>query len=251
MTALFRVCEWVKTNRLINEANNIVLDASLNQIIHALGGAKSMLLELTKSLKIEQIKEINNIISNQQRKFNSETNNESTHSNDDDDINSMDETNSKSFSISDVPNACLSHICGYLNKNEINIFKLTSKQIAIVCMNEMNKITIGSINGNNLLHPDINLYLTNTQNLCQMNRFSITKKYDFVMEQWAKMYNIPIECQILFQIKNNCVYMSMPHKKCLELQSKQIRVAEVDAKLPIYLVCDMRNIVIVTDNKCG
>eukprot|EP01084_Bolivina_argentea_P266319 451691_1 len=167
MTALFRVCEWVKTNRLINEANNIVLDASLNQIIHALGGAKSMLLELTKSLKIEQIKEINNIISNQQRKFNSETNNESTHSNDDDDINSMDETNSKSFSISDVPNACLSHICGYLNKQTIKSFKLTSRQNCIVCLEEMQKISIGILNMNNPFNNTKAIDLNNLYHLSE------------------------------------------------------------------------------------
>eukprot|EP01084_Bolivina_argentea_P125427 222232_1 len=133
MASLSRVTEWVKTNRLLDETNDIVFNNSINEIIDALGGVKCILFELTKTLKIEQLKAINKIISIEQRKYNTQNNNQLNTSNisiindnnmqidteindnDDNDIESMDETQNKSLFIY-LPNECLSHICSYLNK---------------------------------------------------------------------------------------------------------------------------------------
>eukprot|EP01084_Bolivina_argentea_P288179 494603_1 len=81
MAALSRLYIWVKTNRLLEETNDIVFNNSVHQIIDALGGFKLVLFELTKSLKIRHLKAINNIISSEQRKFNCQNNNQFNNSN--------------------------------------------------------------------------------------------------------------------------------------------------------------------------
>eukprot|EP01084_Bolivina_argentea_P170033 294657_1 len=114
MTAVSDLCAWIKTNRLLTDANDIVLNNSINQIINALGGVKYVLFELTHyySSAIEQLNTIHNIISTEQRKYNAKNRNQLNISNIDidnndnnNDTNSIDSTNNKSLFLY-LPNEC-------------------------------------------------------------------------------------------------------------------------------------------------
>ncbi len=60
----------------MEETNDIVLNDSVIQIMDAMGGIKTVLFEFTKLLKIEQLTAIHTIISKEQRKYNSQINNQ-------------------------------------------------------------------------------------------------------------------------------------------------------------------------------
>eukprot|EP01084_Bolivina_argentea_P110194 196821_1 len=104
MASLSTLRVRIKTNRLLDETNDIVFNNSANSIIDAIGGLKCMLFKLTKSLNIQQLTTINNIISTEQRKFKTQISNnnamEINNDNDNDhdtDMDSLGETNNNSF----------------------------------------------------------------------------------------------------------------------------------------------------------
>eukprot|EP01084_Bolivina_argentea_P252819 424486_1 len=213
MTSLSTLCIRIKTNQLLCAANDIVLQQSVTQIIQAVGGLKSILFELTKSLNIQQLKSIHNIISKEQRKFKltqnklkasnisiSNDNMQIDQDNDDNDIDSMDQTESNKSLFLYLPNECLSHICGYLHRCNIKSFKLTCRQIGVSCLEEMQKISISVLNINN---PFNNINQNDADNLYHLTnhfkttRHNKTKRFYSLFEEWELKYNIPEKYQLI------------------------------------------------------
>ena len=75
-----------------------------------------------------------------------------------------------------LPNECISHICGYLNKTNIRMFKQTSRQIAVVCLEEMKKISVGILNGNTFLNYNGDLNHLRANTMIKYSRYSSKKR---------------------------------------------------------------------------
>ena len=124
MSSLRRVRLWLNINRLLLQTNDDVLEKCINKIFAEFNGVKSVLFNLAKSLKCEQLKIMNDIICAEQRKVNSAKKSANVAN----DPTQRGDINGKSLFLQ-LPNECMSHICGYCSKQSIHSFKLTSSQI--------------------------------------------------------------------------------------------------------------------------
>eukprot|EP01084_Bolivina_argentea_P278717 476281_1 len=125
---------WIQTNRLMNAVNDDILKQCLPIIFELFDTNNNIewLLQLfTKNANLEQIQSMNQIISERKRKFDEEnkSKDESPIESADIEMNNNINTSNNINSISLLPNECITHISGYLNKNNIKSFKLTSRQI--------------------------------------------------------------------------------------------------------------------------
>eukprot|EP01084_Bolivina_argentea_P278428 475649_1 len=96
----------------------------LKDITHLFGGTKSMLFFITEHAKEDQLQSITEIIAKQKRIYQTEKTSEihyeeNMHDSDSDDEN-INDVQQVQFSLSTLPNECITHTCGYLNKLDIN-----------------------------------------------------------------------------------------------------------------------------------
>ena len=223
MSSLRRVRLWLNINRLLSQTNDDVLENCINKIMVELDGVKSVLFDLAKSLKCEQLKIMNDIICAEQRKVNSAKESANVAN----DPTQSEDINDKSLFLQ-LPNECMSHICGYCSKQSVRSFKLTSRRIAAVCLAEMDKICIGSICVHNM--PN-NLYRFNES--IEYNRHCKSKRFYSLFEEFESKYNIPEDDQIMFQLTN---YQGLRLVNPLQIRLNQIARAN-DAE---YLIADKR-----------
>merc|ERR1712154_487257 len=89
------------------------------------------------------------------------------------------------LSLSQLPDQWILYIMGFMNQTDIFWFKLTSRRIAILCLEEMRKITIG------IFCPQ-----TFSMKYC---RYHENTKLISLMEQWSNEYHIDRNDILLFQ----------------------------------------------------
>eukprot|EP01084_Bolivina_argentea_P097466 175202_1 len=231
---------WIQTNRLMNNINDNILKQCLPSILELFNtnnNIKWLLQLLTKNANLEQIQSMNKIISQQKRKFDEENKN-NLHHDQSTDIEMKDNinTSNNNNTISLLPNECISHICGYLDKNNIKSFKLTSRQNSIVCLQEMDKISIGVYNTNCLITNNnknpLDLSLSKITYNLKYSRHPKNKRFHSLYNEWHNMYDIPPQNQLLFT----------PQLILIDTQS--IQLTSVNMK-DVFVLFDTRNIIIL------
>eukprot|EP01084_Bolivina_argentea_P285793 490153_1 len=170
---------WLKTNSLIkhyakmdnqiygiDETPSNVLKKSFESLIDVFG-YKLLLLSIAKSANITQLTKMHEIIMQQSYNHIQHTHKQT------DKIN-----NKRITTVNTFPNECISHICGFLNKNDIKLFKLTSTQIGIVCIKEMSKISIGIYSTNiNRIHSYFH-NIHRTKSVLSLNKMVNYSRYN-------------------------------------------------------------------------
>eukprot|EP00483_Globobulimina_turgida_P011107 UN11128 len=202
--------KWLQTNRLLDDVHDNILKQCLTDIIEIFDGnhnIKWLLKLITKNANFKQIQSMNEIVAKRKRKFDRENMNKHPSETDiyenpdpSNTINTINTINTSISSFSLIPNECIAHICGYLTKFNIKSFKLTSRQNAIVCLQEMDKIFIGVYNTNYLTQEyNIDLLVHNmSNNLLKYSRHHKTKRFYSLYNEWYNIYNIPEQNQLLF-----------------------------------------------------
>lgn len=184
-----RIESQLKTNQLFDKLDKNALKHCMEQIIQTFGGYKSMLYFITQYANQNQLNSIHEITKQRMLQQKKQQNHQK-------------QSNSL---FHQLPNECISYILGFFNKHNIKQFKLTSRQIATVCLREMNKITIQTINANKLLYNNnIVLYqfIIRKCPFIQKSRHHITNRYASFFDFCEKSYNIPEENQLIFLIYN-------------------------------------------------
>ena len=101
----------------------------------------------------------------------------------------------------------ISNICDYLNRDDIALFKETSRRISVICLEEMSKYSIGICNALQIM--DINTNgIKDIQwfNYISYDRYYNIIKYETLFAKMDKKYDIPIKCQISINIHcNKCI----------------------------------------------
>eukprot|EP01084_Bolivina_argentea_P257808 434433_1 len=231
-----RVMSWIKVNRLLHDSNSIVLNECMKDVIELFGGNKNILFFITKNSDIKTLQSIHQIITTQTLKY---KNKQKTIAKPTTKIQNK-ETNTINLFSRLLPDECISHICGYLNKKNIKNFKETCRQNAIIAMTEMNKITIGVLNINNLLSPHNELCHFGKQKMIKYSRHSSKKRFCYLYDEWHKQYDIPEHNQLIFKA---IIY----NRKFELIDSSNQRLLPI--KKSTYLICDNRKIVVLDDNK--
>lgn len=117
---------------------------------------------------------------------------------------------SENFSFSEriafdiLPTDLLSHICGYLSRNSISNLKLCSTGLAMICLEEMKKMNVGTFNANELLDCEwrqqqsfVNNEFMKQNTLLKYSRYQSLSN---VQQHLAKRYDIPEEYQLIIAV---------------------------------------------------
>jgi len=104
-------------------------------------------------------------------------------------------------SLSELSRNAISHICGFLNREDIKAFKLTSYQNGIVCLDEMTKCNVGISNVNDILNDTNNRFVDELGMIIRksytFHRYPANMDYLSLRLQWQDRYNIPLSHQLL------------------------------------------------------
>eukprot|EP01084_Bolivina_argentea_P264654 448382_1 len=176
-----RIRFLLKTNRLLSNVNDIVINRCFDSIMQLFGGYQQVLLTIAKSSNLDQLKSMHSIITEQHRKYQNEQSVlKRDHDIDDNDIRGV---TMRKFTFSTLPNECIGHVCGYLDKSDISFFKRTSAQISIVCLEEMEKISVGTWNINHCIGNDTGLYHMEFCYMINWARENSKKRYYSLYEE--------------------------------------------------------------------
>ena len=239
---------WLKTGLLLAEAGDSVLGQCFAEILESYGGYKALLTLLLESSSLCQLQTVHDIILNQFRKEQLRKLKSVT----------VESAESRSVSISScrrsislfalLPNVSLSHICSYLTKENISNLKLTSKQLGIICLEEMEKICVQTLNinnGNNLFSDysecQCLLDLKNL-NLLRYARYHSKIRHCALFEEWEQIYNIPQRNQLIFRLLPNSNNIKA---QLFDSDAYRLHAIETSAS---FLVCDNRNVIVLSND---
>ena len=107
--------------------------------------------------------------------------------------------NNNLFSI--ISNDSITNITNYLTKNEVTSFKAASRRMAIICLEQMEKYEIMTINMNELVDIKYSKYYSNYMNIeneLKVNRYCGNRTVSYLKEAWSKQYNIKEEDLLLY-----------------------------------------------------
>ena len=158
-------------------------------------------------------------------------------------------------SFATLSNDAMCHVVGFLGKKDIKSFKSTSKQSAIICLEEMKKVGIRVLH----LHAhssenakNFSKYFQNEQSLGSVLRYPRKLPVYQIFEHWSKYYEIPEHHQLVYF---RCRYPSLVITQFLNtMNSKWMRAWSAYtlrgriSRNP-FLIMDKRNIIIMNQNK--
>eukprot|EP01084_Bolivina_argentea_P045969 84620_1 len=239
----------LKINSILQNFTDCVSDKCLQEVIELFGGSKSILLFIFKHANINTLNKIyeitikyknrdqkNNILNYFQfetKKFNK--------------INSDNIWDNKKNLFKTLPNDCISNICNYLTKEEINEFKICSRIIAIVCFNEMNKMSIGIITSHKIISKHymnyFHFYQTEYE-FIEYTRHKLSKKMHILQEEWAVTHKIATQNQLLFERK----YSYFPYQMFALEKNKDLQIVSAGKQTDSLLI-DSSKLVILTENE--
>ena len=172
----------LKLNNLFEESNDAALNKYLKTVMKALGGTKGLLLFITKHSTFQELNEMHDLITKQQKKYIGQ------------DKKPLFDENY----FNKIPKACTQHIIGHLPDNDINALGLTCRYLAIECMEERQQsrcYVINAISTINCVNES-----GNTLNAFEsIMRFPKNKTMQSAQTHWREKYGIPLAHQLLFE----------------------------------------------------
>eukprot|EP01084_Bolivina_argentea_P272427 463825_1 len=212
----------LRIQRLLSDADDKVLKKSIHCIAKKIFNDYYSFMQfiLTYS-KHEQLSEIHQIIRLQKLKRSKENDNINNDIDDnmiDDNVindNMIDDNitdnidhntddnidDNKSDLFETLANENIDYICGYLDHSDIEKFKQTSRQIAIICLDQMRKISVGILNTNSMENTFYEINRKHITHYVQKSRYVDTTRFYSLQEEWETIYEIPEKYQLLFHIK--------------------------------------------------
>eukprot|EP01084_Bolivina_argentea_P204656 349527_1 len=169
----------LKASDIFNNMNNNILTICVKKIIQLFGGNKAILQFIIKNSTKQKLNEIHNIL-----------------------INQLDDIKINTNALESMPKECMIHIIGYLKAPDVNQFKLCSRKIGIICLEEMKKIPIPTINGNNMLNNAI-IDPYNLKSFITTTRYSDKKLFRSLYRIWSQKYNINENNLLIFRYKHH------------------------------------------------
>eukprot|EP01084_Bolivina_argentea_P269053 457149_1 len=187
---LIRLHTSLKVSELLQSADNCVMNKALPDIFKLFGGTHCMVKFILNHCMVDKLEPVYQIIKkhkiqNDIVKVHQKNDNKQT----------IKKTSNHSNPFTSIPNECIYEIIAFLDKWDVNHkFKLCSKRIAILCLNEMTKISIGVMNLNTLCNTTeyVKLYPK------QIIRYNASNKGVFIQEICSKRYKICEQNQLLF-----------------------------------------------------
>eukprot|EP01084_Bolivina_argentea_P246572 412633_1 len=174
---------WMETKYMLQNMDDIAIASCSHNVLKLIGSNTDLLTFIISHSNKGQLTKIYNMFKTETTKYN----------------------NDKIIyplctSLLSSSKAAISHICSFLTRDEIINFKLTSCRISIICLETMQKISIGVCNTNKLINISHNKLPLNWNKLMTFTRYNHTQKYNIIFAQYHKLYNIPKQYQIKLPI---------------------------------------------------
>ena len=188
------LCSWIRVEQLFSNANDDAIDKSLQPVLDLFTSNKELLHFIVKHTSKQRLDLIYEILKkeNEQQKL-AQKKAQTTKA-----------TKGASSNFDKISKESISNICGFLNRDDIELFKDTSRRISVICLEEMGKYAIGICNALQIMNDNIN-DIRDIQWFSYMSydRYYNTTKYETLFAKMYKKYDIPIKCQIPINIDWN------------------------------------------------
>ena len=194
----------LKTTEYLNKTPKHLMPAIATKILQVLQPETIQTLPTEWSLQVinhskdianvPQIQQMNKIISS----INAEYRNTKRKQAKDDNVKGA-ALNNNSFSV--ISNSSITNITNYLTKNDVSSFKAASRRMAIICLEQMEKYEIMTMNMNELVDIKYSKYYSNYMNIeneLKVNRCCGNRTVSYLKEAWSKQYNIKEEDLLLY-----------------------------------------------------
>eukprot|EP01084_Bolivina_argentea_P141078 247941_1 len=257
--------QWLRVNKLLDDIDeNELLIQCMNQMSSIFGGHKRLLYFISRFSDMTQLQNMFKMI--KEKKINYAYSKSCTPITKSNQLDLADEIRQMSIDIDltsehsnsrkqrkppfiSLPNELISNICEYLNRQEIKRFKLTSKKIGIVCLEQQTKIPVFVFNTNHFIeNPEVNLQNTNISkniNIYTKTRsmYSPTRRFFSLFEEWSAKYNIPEQSLLVFHDS-----ITMNGYQTILCNTNDMRSRAITSIKPsIFIIADKRKIVLLND----
>ena len=187
----------LKATGYLHNTPKHLLPVIATKILHTLPLEMSLksIYNLKDNADIFQIQQMNNIISSINAEYKNKQNMEVKAGNV-----TKAEVSNTSFNI--ISNQSITNITNYLAKNEVSSFKAASRRMAIICLEQMEKFEIMTMNMNELVDIKYRKHYTNYMNIeneLVLNRYNCNRTISFLKEAWSKQYDIKEDDLLLFR----------------------------------------------------
>ena len=202
----------LKITEQLNSTSHNLINSVFQQIINdVFGGIQNVIKALAAHSNYDQLQQIHHIINDQHQQnigiktTDSKQSIQETQIAETTQISITDNTAKKEKNINNnnfdkLCKGSISNICAYLSRKDIKSFKLCSNRIGVICLEEMNKYSVGILNMNALIHP---YFKSNSNNFdleqhIKFSRYNGNKTLSFLQERWNTEYKIDEKYQLIF-----------------------------------------------------
>eukprot|EP01084_Bolivina_argentea_P126135 223398_1 len=149
-------------------------------------------------------------------------------------------------SLSDLSCDSISNICGFLDREDIKQFKLTSYRIGIMCLTEMTKCNVAISNINEIINDVDGKYVDELGVIYRKNyrfdRYPSNMDYLSLRKTWQQKYDIPLSKQLLVsQNERACRFYDT--KKNEKMDPLKINIIPSATPCARFLLFDKRNMI--------
>eukprot|EP01084_Bolivina_argentea_P136602 240576_1 len=219
----------LKINNVFKNSTENELDLWFNCIIKLFGGMRETLHFITENASDQQLSEIWSHIQTKDTK----------------------NTNKSSINCFNIlSDACNQYICSFLNHKDLDTFKMACRSIAVISLQEIRKIPVSIINGNNLLNNKfIDAY--GIHSFVNEIRYPSSKLMRSVHNDWANQLQLHETSQIVFKLSRkrfqfydvDSIANETVKKQCYNQMIYKHRIEQQDSST--HLLIDSQKVVIL------
>ena len=139
---------WMETKNMLQNMENTAIESCTELVLKLIGSKIDLLGFIIKFTSIDELNKIYDILKAESTKYK----NDNVQNDNNNNSEPADNATLEWSTFNVLSKQSISHICGFLNRAEIKTLKVTSCRISIICLEEMEKISVGVCNTNKLLN---------------------------------------------------------------------------------------------------
>ena len=226
---------WMETKNMLQNMENTAIESCTELVLKLIGSKIDLLGFIIKFTSIDELNKIYDILKAESTKYK----NDNVQNDNNNNSEPADNATLEWSTFNVLSKQSISHICGFLNRAEIKTLKVTSCRISIICLEEMEKISVGVCNTNKLLNNnEYNRAPLSWDNLMSYSRYNHNTKYNILYDQFN--HKIPEISQIKLAIQQK---RKSKYKHVTIDKSASIEKFDVIEKNRSFILFDSRKLV--------
>ena len=235
-----RLQRQLKVSILLTDMHDNLLAECLSDLVRIFGGIRALFTFLARFAELPQINSMHQLIKTIKVKDDQKARSHVRQLQDAQDTPQSADDDSHTDNIDadpflSLPNVSLSHICDFLMRDDLLHFTFVSRQIAIVCLEELAKTTLKTLDANSLIYSD-RFMCHFSKHPFHSSRHRAETRWVSLQQEWAGRYCIAPENQLVVDVEY-CAFIDLSDP------SRLSDYDEIDGSR--FLIFDLRNMVVL------